>query len=101
MWFPSAAIKTQGQKLLAESIGRWCAPADGRNVIFCYHSIHPGAPFATPPDRFEQHLAYLRECCEVAPFGEIERPSGEVPPRPRVTVTFDDGYLDNYEIAAP
>lgn len=71
-------------------------------VVLVYHQIVDagpgGAELAVHPDRFAAHLGVLRDRTDVVPLAGIrERPQG----RPRVAVTFDDGYLDNVETAAP
>src|SRR5206468_600986 len=51
---------------------------------------------------FEEHLQWLKEHCDVIPFGlafaEARRGGRS---RPAVAVTFDDGYADNHEYAFP
>ncbi|MGH8976812.1 MAG: polysaccharide deacetylase family protein [Acidimicrobiia bacterium] len=71
-----------------------------RRVILCYHSIHPTAPYASAtPTEFGEQLDWLREHCEVVGLDEIRDPSSRN--RPRVALTFDDGYLDNWQNAFP
>jgi peptidoglycan/xylan/chitin deacetylase (PgdA/CDA1 family) len=54
------------------------------------------------PERFADHLAWLIEHCSCVRFGDVlaarER-RGD--PRPIVSITFDDGYADNYEFVLP
>lgn len=52
--------------------------------------------------QFERQMRLLRERCDVVSLEEVLA-MREVPrsPRPLVAVTFDDGYLDNFEHAAP
>jgi len=53
-------------------------------------------------ERFDQHMAYLKRYWPVVPLRAVIR--GEVEPvrrKPLVCVTFDDGYRDNYDYAAP
>jgi peptidoglycan/xylan/chitin deacetylase (PgdA/CDA1 family) len=90
------------QKLVAKSVGRHLGTsAPFRTVVLCYHSVHPSISFATRPGTFEAHLAYLARHCDVVAFNDVRQQSGQVATRPRVAITFDDGYLDNYEIAVP
>lgn len=74
-----------------------------RVVVLCYHSIHPANTFASAtPDQFEQHLAWLRKHCSLIRFARvIEEARCPDPVRPAVAVTFDDGYVDNYDYAFP
>jgi peptidoglycan/xylan/chitin deacetylase (PgdA/CDA1 family) len=71
-------------------------------VVLCYHSVHPTKCFASAtPDLFEHHLRWLKQHCDVVPFTQILGSEGNWKNRPRVAVTFDDGYFDNYEYAFP
>lgn len=52
-------------------------------------------------EAFDRHMAYLADHHHVVPLSRLLEgplPAGE---GPVVAITFDDGYLDNYEIAAP
>lgn len=49
------------------------------------------------PERFGEHLAHLRDLAEVVGLPQVL--DGSV--RPRVAITFDDGYVDNLTVAAP
>lgn len=72
-------------------------------AILLYHRV---AEPATDPwwlsvstRRFAAQLDVLRRSCDVVPLGTLlDRSSG---PRPRVAITFDDGYVDNLVEAAP
>jgi peptidoglycan/xylan/chitin deacetylase (PgdA/CDA1 family) len=71
-------------------------------LVLGYHQvIAPGdgwGEMAVDPARFAEQLEVLRTTTDVVPLAAIrERASG----RPRVAITFDDGYLDNVETAAP
>ncbi|MDX2006839.1 MAG: polysaccharide deacetylase family protein [Meiothermus sp.] len=59
---------------------------------------HSLTSYSTHTEVFERHLAWLAEHCEVVDFTEALRPAGR---RPRVSITFDDGYLDNVQFAVP
>ncbi len=53
--------------------------------------------------RFDQQLAFFRErfhVCTVREALEIQEQSDR-PDRPLLSITFDDGYLDNIELALP
>lgn len=78
----------------------------GRLMIFTYHRVlrdpdplRPGIPTA---ERFERQLAWVRRYCNPLPLSEaVERLiEGRLPAR-ALSITFDDGYADNLEIAAP
>ncbi|MGY1727108.1 polysaccharide deacetylase family protein [Geodermatophilus sp. SYSU D01062] len=50
-----------------------------------------------PTDLFRQHMTALREWFDLAPAREVPHRRGG----PVAAVTLDDGYLDNFENAAP
>jgi peptidoglycan/xylan/chitin deacetylase (PgdA/CDA1 family) len=87
--------------------------ADGRGVqiipVLLYHSVsdHPSpaiAQFAVTPRAFERHLELiLEEGAEALTVSGLidRRMRGEpLPPRP-VLITFDDGFADTLDVAAP
>jgi peptidoglycan/xylan/chitin deacetylase (PgdA/CDA1 family) len=79
-------------------------PRQPRVCILNYHSVHPDRTFRTcTPEVFETHLAWLNFHCRVVPFEDVlSRNANEAGgARPTVTITFDDGYKDNYEYAFP
>jgi peptidoglycan/xylan/chitin deacetylase (PgdA/CDA1 family) len=84
--------------------GGWFAGDPTRRaVVLCYHSVHPTKSFASAsPTMFAQHLDWLADKCDVVPLEQIPRAAGTPGrARPAVAITFDDGYLDNYEFAFP
>jgi len=83
-----------------------------RVPILMYHHIAVPPPDAdairydlsVPPERFEAHLRYLKEAGYTtitldALVYHLTR-GWPLPPKP-IIITFDDGYLDNYEHAFP
>ena len=78
--------------------------------ILCYHGLcddsladAPWVPsFFVTRSNFEKQLCYLREHATVLPLGEaVSRlRQGSLPPR-AVSLTFDDGYANNLELAVP
>lgn len=81
-------------------------------TVVAYHRIHPPAgsdyPFNTgimeaTPEEFADQLRYLRRNLDLMSMDDfvagLEDPS-RLPARPGL-ITFDDGYRDNYDIAAP
>lgn len=54
------------------------------------------------PDAFDRQLAYLGRHCSVIGLDDLLefRKGAPLPPNP-VLITFDDGYLDNIEVALP
>lgn len=73
-----------------------------RTVVLCYHSIHPDRPYASAsPSLFAEHLSWLAAHTEIVDFADAYRAHDPDPSRPRVAITFDDGYEDNWTHAAP
>lgn len=54
-------------------------------------------------DEFRRQMAYLHQHVDVVPleqaFDQVR--SGRRPERPRVCITFDDGYRNNFDVAFP
>jgi peptidoglycan/xylan/chitin deacetylase (PgdA/CDA1 family) len=84
----------------------------GRGVILAYHRILPAAgipgfplyeDLITPLESFEEQMALLRKKACLLPLEELFRALREdrrLPPG-AVSVTFDDGYADNFQFAFP
>jgi peptidoglycan/xylan/chitin deacetylase (PgdA/CDA1 family) len=70
-------------------------------LILCYHRVNKRVddPFhlCVSPGRFAQHLKLLSRKASFATLDEAIQPAN----RPRVVLTFDDGYADNLLQAAP
>lgn len=81
----------------------------GELTILTYHRVLPdelcpGYPFASlvmPASMFTQQVAWLSEHAVVLPVAEALDVAGKEHTRPLVAISFDDGYGDNAEIAAP
>lgn len=75
-------------------------------MIFAYHrvlrehdSLVPGLPTA---ERFERQLQWIRRFCNPLPLAEaVQRLRAGTLPARALSVTFDDGYADNLEVATP
>ena len=96
-------VKQQVKKFLIKVGKRIAPPLLYRVVVLCYHSVYPTRSFASiTPSLFEQHLLWIKENCRLAPFNQILcHTRGNKEDRPTVSITFDDGYADNYEYAFP
>lgn len=77
-----------------------------RAVILLYHRVAepPADPFrlSVPPERFRQQLELLSAAWPALSMDELVSDlehNGHV--RPGFVITFDDGYLDNLEVAYP
>ena len=70
-------------------------------LILCYHRVASGVadPYylCVSPDHFAQHLKVLTQRLDPVTLDDLLRPSR----RPRVAITFDDGYADNLLNAVP
>jgi peptidoglycan/xylan/chitin deacetylase (PgdA/CDA1 family) len=75
-----------------------------RRVVLCYHSIHPSAHYASAsPAMFADHLDWLRDTTDVVALTSLldDADPSRMSGRPRVAISFDDGYADNHEYALP
>lgn len=74
-------------------------------TILCYHSVHADwcSPLSVSPDDFDAQCRWLSQHRDVVPLAQAIRhmsPTGRLP-RGMSAITFDDGFLDNLETAAP
>ncbi len=78
-------------------------------VILMYHMVRdarwePDARYCCSPRKFRLQMAYLRLAgYRVAGLGDVAKllGKGDAIPRGTVSITFDDGFRDNYEHAWP
>jgi peptidoglycan/xylan/chitin deacetylase (PgdA/CDA1 family) len=87
-------------------------PARDSLLVLSYHRIgnaeddlfDPGV-FSATADEFDNQIAYLKRRLSLVTLEEalafIDGTDKDRTRRCRVLITFDDGYLDNYEIAYP
>ena len=94
--FKRTVARTSGLVLRARS-------PDRRVVGLCYHSVHPSLSYASAsPELFEEHLIWLTATCELIPLSEtLHAVDDRDRQRPAVSISFDDGYVDNYDFALP
>jgi sugar transferase (PEP-CTERM/EpsH1 system associated) len=110
---PSAqAARRAAARALRYSGLTWIRGATERHslTILAYHRVlplpesllYPFQSMVMPRDLFEQQIAHLRQHYTMLPLAEaVDRlRSRDLPPR-AVSVTFDDGYRDNFECALP
>jgi len=93
--------KTIGKRILGRLIRHVLPQPIVPLAVLTYHSIGTGAPGSQPEERFRRQLQWLRERPEsfFVPQRDFAIPVHEN--RTRVVLTFDDGYLDNWEGARP
>lgn len=75
-----------------------------RITVLLYHRVSDGARdnLTVGVEQFDRQMAFVRASCEPLAIEEVigcrAVPKSK---KPLVCVTFDDGYLDNFTIAAP
>jgi peptidoglycan/xylan/chitin deacetylase (PgdA/CDA1 family) len=80
--------------------GRVAGALMALDIVLLYHRITgPGLGPRVTPERFAAQLDVLDEHADVVPLAEHGRAGRHS--RPRVAITFDDGYDDNATAAAP
>ena len=99
-------------ELLAANFGPHRSADNQAMWSLMYHRIlpHTDSRFAeeepgmiVEPETFRQHLQQLKQLFTILPLSEwVERKqSGQPIPHNACTITFDDGWADNYEYAFP
>jgi peptidoglycan/xylan/chitin deacetylase (PgdA/CDA1 family) len=70
-------------------------------TVLMYHRVGPEARdlhrLRVRDDRFADHLATIERHADIVPLADVLTPAR----RPRVAITFDDGYADNLHVAEP
>lgn len=100
------------KKVVKSALARiWvvCAALAGhknRMPVLCYHSLNAGYDSDVEPldpAMFEQHILFLKEHYTIARLSDLGTAlkTGQALPQRSVVLTFDDGYLDNYETLFP
>lgn len=81
----------------------WARGTD--TVVLGYHRVAslPDDAYwlSVHPRRFAEHLDVIGGVAEVVPLAEVRRAGRGSRRRPRVALTFDDGYRDNLTTALP
>lgn len=86
--------------------GRMLKPTPSREkvAVLLYHRVNDALRDSVTVgiERFDQHMAYLKRHWSVVSLRDVVQGNVETDSRrPLVCVTFDDGYRDNYDYAAP
>ena len=92
-------------------LGRYEARMRGGLTILMYHRVlpdpqcvdYPLPSLVMPKSAFRSQIHWLTEHCRVLPVEEAlkEGRTGVPSDVPRVAISFDDGYADNYEHVLP
>jgi peptidoglycan/xylan/chitin deacetylase (PgdA/CDA1 family) len=77
-------------------------PGDSVSVILLYHSIGNGTSQSLSRDAFESQLDLLAERFRFVRLDDLRRSLADPGDgQNRVSITFDDGFLDNFDQALP
>lgn len=94
-------MKSNVKRLLADKIGYFYKLPGAR--IFYFHSIHPSNQRAVRPDIFQYFLELLlregKQIITIKELGQRIRNGHNI--NNFVSISFDDGYKDNVDIALP
>jgi peptidoglycan/xylan/chitin deacetylase (PgdA/CDA1 family) len=75
---------------------------NGITAVLMYHSIEVDLPWAVPAAAFRRQMLYLKANFRVVPLRQLRTECLRRPGAGRIiSVTFDDGRLDNYVHALP
>jgi peptidoglycan/xylan/chitin deacetylase (PgdA/CDA1 family) len=91
--------------LLKPAVNYWHGlTGQQRVIILLYHRVSDQFRDSVTVgiERFDQHMAYIARHYTVVSLRQVVE--GDIPrhsPKPVLAVSFDDGYLDNFEHAAP
>ena len=96
------------QRSTARALASILSPAGGRGrlAVFCFHQVlekkDPLRPDEPCRAEFCSDLEVIRSVFNILPVPEAAKrlADGSLPAR-AACITFDDGYLNNYELAAP
>ena len=107
-------IATRGKDAVFKTYGSAYAPmrdivrssaASQHVIVLLYHRINDDLRDGVTNgiEQFDRHMAMLAKHTEVLRLSDLLDPAKRLgsSAKPKVIVTFDDGYEDNYSIAAP
>lgn len=99
-------MRIRGVRLLHRTYGRVLSRFTQRKLILLYHRVTelPTDPqlLSVSPRHFAEHLEVLSRETNVLPLeGIVSPPRRGGSKRPCISITFDDGYADNFYEARP
>lgn len=102
---PAKLVKSALGRLLT-STGAFRRKIGNQETITAFHRVNDFMPvddsLTCPPETFRAFCSFFKEQYEVVRLSEQVRARREgKPTRGTLSITFDDGYLDNYAVAAP
>ncbi|MFT6396898.1 MAG: peptidoglycan/xylan/chitin deacetylase (PgdA/CDA1 family) [Bradymonadia bacterium] len=95
--------KTMLGRLMYAS-GRHRPAFEQRSVITCFHSINDdqSSPVACTSAQFEEYCSFFKKYFDtISLTALLDRLAAEEDISGTAVITFDDGYLDNFELGAP
>lgn len=106
--WPFTGVK-RGGAAISRAEARHCWRSPGIPVLMYHRVCDDGpqilAPYRVSPEQFERQLAFLQrhgfESIGIAKCFQLLNASTEPPKGRYVVLTFDDGYLDFFEVAWP
>jgi peptidoglycan/xylan/chitin deacetylase (PgdA/CDA1 family) len=84
--------------------GRHRTAFRNRALVTCFHSINDeqGSPIACTSRQFDEYCAFFRRYFDTLTLGELlDRLEHGADISGTAVITFDDGYRDNFTLAAP
>jgi peptidoglycan/xylan/chitin deacetylase (PgdA/CDA1 family) len=101
-------VKAQVRRLLGRAIfgaGLDAILLRHTATVVAFHRVHDSdqpEALSVSVRAFEQHCRFFKEHFRVVPLSDlVARLERGLPPRRELAITFDDGYLDNHDTAAP
>lgn len=106
VWLLHVLDSSQGIVMLKrrlKTIASFMWPRRKAPRVIYYHSVHPTLNLSIKPALLDGHLDWLQtNDFEIVTFSQlVKRVRAGYGSSKLVAITFDDGYLDNYEYAVP
>jgi peptidoglycan/xylan/chitin deacetylase (PgdA/CDA1 family) len=106
--FPGSKVKAEVRRLLGRALfgaGLDAVLLHDTAMVVAFHRVHDTGcpePLTVSVRAFEQYCRFFRDHFRVVSLGElVTRMERGLSLRRELAITFDDGYLDNHDTAAP